>query len=24
VNALNNLMARKEKGRPEAAIASGF
>lgn len=24
VNALNNLFSRKEKGRPEAAIASGF
>ena len=24
VNALNNLFARKEKSRPEAAIASGF
>ncbi len=24
VNALNNLFSRKEKGRPETAIASGF
>jgi 2-isopropylmalate synthase len=24
VNALNNLMARKEKSRPDTAIASGF
>jgi 2-isopropylmalate synthase len=24
VNALNNLLARREKGRPPTAIASGF